>query len=487
MNNAYIAIDVGASSGRVVVCFKEGNKYQFKVVHRFGNYLKKKEKYLYWEIKEMFKEILKGIEIATKKYGNIKSIGIDTFGVDVVLLDNDNNMVIKPLSYRNNLGLISNLIVESKISKKALYSLTGIQYNHFNTLYQLVYFKEILKIKFKRALLLPDYFAYLLTGSLRTELTIFSSTNLMNAKTYQLIKESNLLGIDKDLFPKFISAGETYGYLKKEIKDELNLKEDIKVIAVCGHDTASAVKSIPENSNQLFLNSGTMGVLGALIDEPILTSKALEYNYSNELGHDNKVRLLKNTMGLWIQNEAIKAYLKINPSKSVEEVRKTVYKAKGVNSYINVDDDRFTAPNNMLEVINEYLIETNQQPLSDIGEIILCIYQSLALKYYFNIKEIEELTNTKYEEIYVTGGGSNIAVFLQQIANFTNKKVIKGETEATILGNLYVQLENDGIISSSKEGRELLKTRELEEFTPTRVDGYEAIIKKYHKMFYNKK
>lgn len=192
-------------------------------------------------------------------------------------------------------------------------------------------------------------------------------------------------------------------------------------------------------------------------------------------------------MGLWIQNEAIKAYLKINPSKSVEEVRKTVYKAKGVNSYINVDDDRFTAPPNMLAAINEYLLETNQQPLSNIGEIILCIYQSLALKYYFNIEEIEELTNTKYEEIYVSGGGSNIAVFLQQIANFTNKKVIKGETEATILGNLYVQLENDGIISSSKEGRELLKTRELEEFAPTRVDGYEAIIKKYHKMFYNKK
>lgn len=194
------------------------------------------------------------------------------------------------------------------------------------------------------------------------------------------------------------------------------------MIAVCGHDTASAVKSIPENSNQLFLNSGTMGVLGALIDEPILTSKALEYNYSNELGHDNKVRLLKNTMGLWIQNEAIKAYLKINPSKSVEEVRKTVFKAKGVNSYINVDDDRFTAPNNMLEVINEYLIETNQQPLSNIGEIILCIYQSLALKYYFNIEEIEELTNTKYEEIYVSGGGFNIAVFLQQIANLQIKK-----------------------------------------------------------------
>lgn len=483
MESSYIAIDIGASSGRVVVFFNNGLNYEYKVIHRFKDYLRSDKKYLYWDIDYMYDQILKGIKFATKNYSNIKSIGIDTFGVDVVLLDNKKQVLIEPFSYRNNLGLVTSKIVEKSLPRERLYNLTGIQYNHFNTLYQLVYFKEVLDLNFNKVLLLPDYFAYLLTGEMRTEETIFSSTNLMNARNYQMIDEIEKLKLNKDMFPPLIKPGETYGYLKPEVKDLIKINYDIKVVSVCSHDTASAVRSIPNLDSRLFLNSGTMGVLGALIDSPVLTSKSLYYNYSNELGHDRKVRLLKNTMGLWIQNEAIRAYINEYPNKTLEEVRKTVLESRGVKSFIDVDDDRFTAPSNMITAINSYLRETNQEELEYIGDIIFCIYQSLALKYYFNIEELEEITNNNYDSIHVIGGGSNIDVFLQIIADITRKKVYRGETEATILGNLYVQLNADQKVDNIDNFYNMITKRENKIYYPNNDKSYENVINKFNKIF----
>lgn len=482
MDSSFIAIDIGASSGRVVISYLKNDKFVLDEVHRFSNYLIRKEQLLYWDINYIFNEIIKGIKKGIEINPNVSSIGIDTFGVDFVLLDEFDQMIQLPLSYRNNLGVHSSEKVNNIISKQKLYQKTGIQYMPFNTLYQLVYIKDELKIEFNKALLLPDYIAYLLTGVMRTEITNFSTTNLMSATEYKMIHEAMFLGIDKKIFPKFINPGEKYGEVSSKIKDILNVKNSLEVIAVCSHDTASAVASIPRKRSQLFLSSGTWGLLGTLSSKPVVTKKASEFNFSNELGYNNKIRLLKNTMGLWIQNESIRVYQEKYPHITREQINEEVLHVEPFKSFIDVDDLRFSAPENMIEEIKLYCSETNQPIPKGIGEIIMCIYQSLAFKYRVNIAELEEITKRNFKEIYIVGGGGNIELLNQMIASVTKKTVIVGETEATVIGNFLVQLKSKSIIDDLKDGLEMFRTRKERVYEPNQVSDYEDACHKYTKI-----
>lgn len=488
MDKNYIAIDIGASSGRVVVFSTLGNKKDLKIIHRFNDYLVKEGSLLYWDIDKIFAEILFGIKKSFKEYTNIESIGIDTFGVDVALLDLNNKLIQRPLSYRNNLGLKLGDNIKESLKKDNLYDLTGIQYMPFNTLYQLIYIKDVLNINFTKAVLLPDYLSFLLTGKLRTEVTNFSTTNLMNLKTKKMIKEVSKYGIHEEMFPEFIDPGLIYGQLDEKIKKYLDIKYDkeVNVVAVCTHDTASAIVSINKKRSQVYLSSGTWGILGTLSKNPITSKKALKFNYSNELGYDNEIRFLKNTSGLWIQNEAIRNYKKSNPNISDEAIRESVLHVEPFKSFIDVDDVRFTAPINMIEEIQNYCLDTNQPVPIEIGEIIMCIYQSLAFKYKKNIIELEQITKRTFKEIYIVGGGSSIDILNQMISSVTKKIVVTGETEATIMGNLLIQLKTAGQIKDLKDGIKILKTSKEKVYEPNQVSDYEDACIKYNKIIKEK-
>lgn len=481
MKETYVAIDIGASSGRIIALHFINGRHVREEIHRFSDYLIKDGEYWHWDINYIYDEIIIGLKEIVSRELKIRSIGIDTFGVDVVLLDSNNKLMSMPYSYRNNLGDYNNVEINKVISRKNLYLLTGIQYMPFNTLYQLEYLKQELKYDFKKILMLPDYLSFLLTNVMRMEITNFSTTNLMNMNSKKIIEEIKLIDIDSEVFSPFIYPGDKYGSLKEELKEELNIDYDIDVIAVCSHDTASAITGIPIKKSQLYISSGTWGILGTLTTKPIMSNKARTYNFSNELGYGNKIRLLKNTTGLWIQNQCIKLYKNDNPSITMDEIYEEVLHVEPFKSYIDVDDSRFNSPKNMILEIQKYCKETNQIIPQSIGEIIMCVYQSMAFKYDLNIKELEDITKKSFKEIYIVGGGSQIEILNQMIASATNKRVVTGEVEATVLGNLLIQLKASKPNFNIEKGIKMLQTNEEIIYEPNQVCDYE-----YEKIKYNK-
>lgn len=478
MPKVFVAIDLGATSGRIIA-YKHG--LELNEVHRFSNYLIKNQQLLYWDFDLIFEELKKGLSKAFKLYDNIVSIGIDTFGVDFGILDENGKIVNNPLSYRNNLGTHSNTIVWNKIDKKSLYKQTGIQYMPFNTLYQLVYLKDIQKKMLHKVILLPDLIAYYLTNVKKTEITNFSTTNLMDIDKYEMIYDSKRLGIEKSLFPPFIYPGQIYGKLSKEIMKELGITSKVNVVAVCSHDTASAILSIPKRRAQLFISSGTWSLLGTLLPKPNLSKLAINYNFSNELGYDKDIRFLKNIMGLWIVNEALRMFKKDNPNISIYDLYEEMMHVEPFVSYIDVDDLRFTAPQDMVKEIKDYCQETNQKIPYSIGEITMTIFQSLVFKYRKNIEILEETTRRTFNRIYLVGGGTNIDILNQMISSATNKKVIIGHDEATVIGNLIIQLKTERIIGTIEDGINIFK-KEEKIFKPNQQEDYEEAYKKYKKI-----
>lgn len=478
MSKSFIAIDLGATSGRIVLYEVKNKTPKLIEVHRFSNYLINDKNLLYWDFNLIIKEIIYGLQKSFKITKNIVSIGIDTFGVDFGILNDNNELLKKPLSYRNNLGIYSKELVNERVSNKTLYNLTGIQYMPFNTLYQLVYLDNKMNIRPKEIILLPDLIAYYLTGEKRTEMTNFSTTNLMNVFSKEVITQSEKLNINSDIFPKFIKPGEKYGYLKNKFMKEFDVNKKIEVVAVCSHDTASAILSIPTKRSQLFLSSGTWSLLGTLLPKPNISNRALKYNYSNELGYNNQIRFLKNIMGMWIINETLKVINKKDNSITHDELNEKMLHVKPFVSFIDVDHPSFNAPSNMIEAIQKYCLDTNQKVPESYGELTMTIYQSLVFKYRKNIEELEYITRRKFNRIYVVGGGSNIEILNQMIASATNKKVIIGHSESTVIGNLLIQLKRANIIENIDEGIKMFNKNE-QEYLPNQIEDYEEAYVKF--------
>lgn len=475
MESKFIAIDLGASSGRIILSYiKDGNAH-LEEIHRFTNYLYNSNNYLHWDFSIIYDEIIIGLNKTFEKYSNIVSIGIDTFGVDFGLLDEQKKLIKNPYSYRNNFGDLIKSSVDQKINPFSLYKKTGIQYMPFNSLHQLFYLREHLNENFNQVVLLPDLIAYKLTGNLRTEKTNFSTTNLMDINNKKMIKEASCFNILENLFPKFINAGESYGYLKKELNKTSN---DIDVIAVCSHDTASAVLATRLDNDSLFLSSGTWSLLGTKVNAPLVSKEAYNSGYSNELGFNNSFYFLNNIMGLWIFNNVLKTYLK-ETNKTISNVDLLLKDEPLFNSFIDVDHESFVNPSNMIHAIQDYCRKTNQVIPNTISEIIMVIFQSLAYKYKNKIDELEKITNKFYEKIVIVGGGSNIKVLNQMIASSTGKIVEKGIEEATAVGNILVQMKAKNIINSVESGLDLYLPSNKNIFYPQDKESYDTYYKHY--------
>ena len=481
-----LAFDFGASSGRAMLGTLKDGRLDLKEIHRFPNEPVMVTGQLYWDVLRLFHEIKQGITKATLE-GGFDSIGIDTWGVDFGLMDKNGQLLGNPVHYRDERTVGIEEEVFSKISKKDLYSRAGTQFLLLNTIYQFAALKKYrpeLLAQADKVLLMPDLFAYFLTGKMRTEYTEASTTNLLDAKTKRIDTELlNIIGIKEDIFPQMILPGETYGMLSDDICEELHC-QSVPVVAVATHDTASAVASVPtQNKDYAYISCGTWSLFGTVIDEPILTEQSCEAGYTNEGASDGKIRYLKNIMGLWLIQQSRAEWKRQGLDVSFDEMERAAKEAEPFKCFIDPDAQDFVAPGNMPQRVADFCRKTGQFVPQTMGEILRCIYQSLAMKYKYAIEVMEKITGQKYEFIHMIGGGIKDQLLCSMTADACGRGVKAGPVEATVTGNVLVQMISAGMIKDLDEGRQIVyNSFPIKEYEPSESsewDKHYDTFKKY--------
>ena len=430
MDNCYLAIDLGASSGRHIVGYKKGNRIVLKEVYRFKTLMDDSPDGLVWDLKRIFSDIKFGIKNAFKLYPNIVSLSIDTWGVDYVLMNNSKE--IPPFyAYRNTRNLVSNEIVNKIVPFEELYKLTGIQSAPFNTIYQLYADKRAGRLnEATDYLMIPSYFTYRLTGKKTHEYTNESTGSLLNPKSggylYPLI---DALELPRSLFGKMSYPGEYVGELLPSIRKLVN--GNCKVYLCASHDTASAFEAVDIDNKTVLISSGTWSLLGIKSDHPIISEESMKANYTNE-GGVGYIRFLKNIMGMWIANQ-----LKIETNLTQEFVDKNI---DGVHYKVtfDVNDKTLLSPTSMKKAIVKLL---EKCPPQNNLELFSSVYRSMAKSYKEAIEELETITGNKIEKIMIIGGGAKNKYLNKLVEEYTGKQVIAKPIEATALGNIKMQMK----------------------------------------------
>ncbi len=452
MEKYYLAIDIGASSGRHMLASVVDGKMQLEEVYRFPNGMDSVNGTLCWDVKRLFTEIKNGLK-KCKELGKIPvSMGIDTWAVDYVLLDKDDQILGETVGYRDSRTDGMDQKVYDVISQSALYERTGIQKQMFNTIYQLMAVKEKHPEYMEQAeslLMIPDYFQFLLTGVKKMEYTNATSTQLIDPKTndwdYELIE---MLGYNKKMFRPVSMPGTIVGNFTKEIQEEVGF--DCTVVLPATHDTGSAVLSVPTNDdNAIYISSGTWSLMGIERKEADCSMASMQANFTNEGGYDHRFRFLKNIMGLWMIQSVKKEF---EEDLSFAEICERASK-ETITSIVDCNDDCFLAPKSMIKAVQDFCSATGQTVPQTVGEIAAVIYNSLGKCYGDTVKEIEAITGNTYDTIYVVGGGANAGYLNELTAKYTGKNVSAGPTEATAIGNITVQMLHDGVFESLPEAR----------------------------------
>lgn len=453
----YLAIDIGASSGRHILGYIEHGKIKLEEIYRFENGIKKVGNEYCWNINQLFQDIKTGIK-KCKEIGKIpKTIGIDTWAVDFVLLDENDDILGNTVAYRDDRteGMMEEAF--KIIPQDMMYLYTGIQFQRFNSVYQLLAIKkknpEILE-KANAFLMIPDYLNFLLTGIKVNEYTNASSTQLINSfdRTWdkKILKD---LGIRDDIFQEIRLPKTSLGNLKEELVEEFGF--NMEVILPATHDTGSAfISSVCNDSDSIYLSSGTWSLIGVENRFPICVPQAMEYNFTNEGGIDYRYRFLKNIMGLWIIQEVRR---NLDNKYSFAELVELAKENLDFPSIIDVDDDRFLKPENMIEEIKRYCVETNQRVPESIGEISMCVYNSLAHCYKKAVSNLEDIFEKKFERINIFGGGCQNNLLNELVAKVTNKEVLAGPVEATAIGNIVAQLISKDVFKNLGEARQAIR------------------------------
>ncbi len=460
----FIAIDIGAETGRVIV----GDLSKMEIIYRFPNNLVRVKDSIFWDILGIFNEIKKGLKKAFKKYPNqIVSLGIDAWGLDYVFLDDDGDLLGNPYHYRDK--RTDNIMEEvfSIIPKKEIFTETGIQFMQINTIYQLYSFAKNKPQVFENAkyfLTIPDLLNYWLTGIITNEYSIATTTQLYNPiERDWSIKIMNKLGLKREIFGEIIMPGTKIGKLLPAIAREIGADSEVVVVAPACHDTGSAVAAIPveDDTNYAYISSGTWSLIGIESPKPIINEKSFKFNFTNEGSADGGFRLLKNVTGFWIIQECKKFWDEKVKSYSYDELTEMALKYGPANFRIDPDDSRFLKPgsidDNMPGRIKAYCQETGQKVPEAPAEIVRGVIESLADKYTKTIEMIEEITNKTINEIYIIGGGCRNGLLCQIVANAMGLSVFAGPVEATAIGNLMIQAKSMGQIKSIVEGRKIIR------------------------------
>lgn len=455
MRQYYLAIDIGASSGRHILAHMENGKMILEEIYRFPNGMIEKNGHKCWDTEALFEAILEGMK-KCKEAGKVPvSMGIDTWAVDYVLLDKENKRIGDAIGYRDGRTMGMDEKVYAIIPEEKLYERTGIQKQIFNTIYQLMAVKEKDPEMLGQAetmLMIPEYFNFLLTGKKAAEYTNATTTQLVSPDTkdwdYELIE---MLGYPKQIFQKIEKPGTVLGNLTEEVKKEVGF--DCKVILPATHDTGSAVMAVPTNDeNTIYISSGTWSLMGTELKKADCSKKSRLHNFTNEGGYDYRFRYLKNIMGLWMI-QSVRG--EIAPELGYGEICEAASKTD-ITSLVDCNDDRFLAPENMTAEVQKACRESGQKVPEGIAEVASVIYNSLAKCYKETIEEIEEMSGIIYGSIHVVGGGANAAYLNELTAKATGKTVYAGPTEATAIGNLTAQMIAAGELSDLQAARKCI-------------------------------
>lgn len=472
MTKRVLAFDFGASSGRAMIGIYNGETIEIKEIHRFTNDPVIVNGVMYWDTLRLFHEIKQGL-IKAKHAGGFDSIGIDTWGVDFGLLDKDGRLLENPIHYRDE--RTKGMIEESfkLLPKDEFYKITGLQFMELNTVFQLLSLAkdrpEILE-RTDKLLLTPDLFAYFLTGVKSTEYSIASTTQLLDAKERVWSKTVlEALGIPESIFTDIVPCGTVIGQLSDEICEELGV-DKVDVVSVASHDTQSALIAVPAKEKDfIFLSSGTWSLLGTELDAPVIDENSEKYNITNEGGCEYKASFLKNIIGTWLIQESRRQWIREGQEYGFGELESMAKQEKPLQSFIDPDAPEFVPAGNIPRRIREFCKNSGQPQPESIAQVVRCIDESLAMKYRMALEEIEDCTGKHYDTIYVVGGGTQSKLLCQFTANACGRKVVAGPIEATVLGNLVMQL---AAAKDVKEIDSLQAARDLVARS-SRIDTYE--------------
>jgi len=473
----YIAVDLGASSGRVVV----GNLHEFTVTNRFVTRNDRVNGSVYWDILYIFSEIKEGLKKAFSLFpgeGEISGISIDTWGVDYGLLDAHGALMGLPYHYRDARtdGMMEEVF--AKISREEIYKETGIQFMQLNTIYQLAAMKkyqpELLGVA-KTYLSVPDLLNFWLCGVAKNEFSHVSTTQLYNPETKDWSwKIIDALDLPRDIFCEIIPSGTVLGPLRPEVAAKIGAPSSVQVIAGGSHDTAAAVAAVPvvDDKPNIYISSGTWSLLGIESDEPIITEKSLAYNFTNEGAASGKVRFMKNIMGMWIQQECLRWWEAAGETITFKDLDAETLACADFPSTIDPNDNRFLKPNSskdpMPKRVEDYCRENNLPVPVKKGEFMAVIYRGLAEAYARYARQLSDITGVNYEHLYVIGGGCKNFILNQWTADASGIRVSAGPVEATALGNILIQALALNDIPDKQAGRKLIrKYHEYTIFEPT--------------------
>lgn len=460
-NMNFIAVDLGATSGRVILASFDGQGLEMKTVSRFPTPLLRISGRYYWNIYSIYGNILAGLEAVGRMGVKVSSIGIDTWGVDFVPVGSDGTFSGLPRSYRDPYteGVPERFF--ERMSRAELYDRTGIQIMNLNTVFQMFAQNEAGDRAYRSAdkfLFMPDALSYMLTGKMVCEYTILSTSALMNPRTKDFDDDIlALCGVDRSRFPEIVFPGHVVGTLTDEIASATGLGR-VPVVAVAGHDTASAVAAVPaESPDYVYLSSGTWSLMGIEAPAPVINEKMAGLNFTNEGGVDGTTRLLKNITGMWLLEQCLVQWRKEGRQYSYAECHEMAAAAPSSKEFIDPDDRLFAAPSDMPAAIRSYCAARGMHvPASD-GEMIRLIYDSLAAKYAEVFANLKDVSGRTLDTLHIIGGGANNEVLDRLTAEACNVKVVAGPSEGTSLGNVIVQARAAGLFKDIQEGRDYLR------------------------------
>ncbi len=468
----FVAVDLGASSGRVIYATLEKNKFELHEIHRFSNQPTQLLNNLHWNIVSLYEEIKTGLTQCAKTFSaELDGIGIDTWGVDFGLVSENNELVGIPWAYRD---ARTNGILEKTFAlmpREEIYRTTGIQFMQFNSAFQLlamVQAKSPLLKATNKLLFMPDLLNFLFSGQKVTERSIASTSQLLNPMTGTWAKDIFVkLGLPLEIMPEILEPGTELGSLLPEIARETGLSK-APIIATAGHDTAAAVAAVPASGdNWAYLSSGTWSLMGIESPKPIINDQTLRYNFTNEGGVAGTIRFLKNISGLWLVQTCQRDWAKAGKNYDFATLTQMASQAKPFVAILDPDNSLFLNPDNMPEAIQTYLKQTNQPQPQTEGETIRIILESLALKYRHILEQINELRGKPTQKLHIVGGGTKNELLNQFAANACGIPVVTGPVEATAIGNIMVQAVTRKVLPSIEAAREVIKNSvEMKYYTP---------------------
>jgi len=484
----YLIFDFGASNGRASVAAFNGTEFTFETIHRFDNIPVFAAGTLYWDILRLFSELKTGILLASKKYRDIRSIGLDTWGVDFGFLDKNGKLISNPVHYRDaGRNSVTEEVFEI-IPRKDVFKFSGVALHSYYSIFNMHYLKKNSAVEYLNAskfLMIPDIFNYFLTGIAVNEFTDSHTTALCNP--YTKLWDSGIiekLGFSKEIFGRIVQSGTAVGPLQKSVSEELEIKS-IPVIAPATHDTPSAILGVPfveKNVTPAFISIGTWGITVYEMDSPLINDEVYNSGYANEAGAEGKMLLFKNFVGMWLIQQCRNKWIKDKGSEiSFDDIMNSARNAQPVDSFIDLDSSDFIVNQNDLpKVISSFCSRTGQKVPEGIDQTARIIYQTLALKIKDDLEILAGLIGRKIDYLHIVGGGTKDELFCQWVTDAAGIPAFAGPTETSSVGNLLMQLKADGEIKGIEDGRQLsFNSFEVKRYKPQNPDHWDRQYAKF--------